>query len=56
VYGPAPATIELLAENVEYPAKTIRARIEERSNAFMGKVLLFSLIVWWWLNSLVVAV
>jgi hypothetical protein len=27
------------------PAKTTRARMEERSNAFMGKVLLFSFLL-----------
>src|SRR6185437_17094478 len=45
--GPAPKVAVLVEENAEKPAKTTSARIEERSNAFMGKVLLFSLIVWW---------
>jgi hypothetical protein len=41
--GPAPKLSVLVVENAENPAKTTSARMEERSNAFMGKVLLFSL-------------
>jgi hypothetical protein len=38
------------AEHATKPAKTVSARMEERSNAFMGKAPVFFLGYWWWLR------